>query len=83
MLLHLQKLLKLAARFDSILYISKHTFSKKKKKIHCILKCKELSQNVRQVLGAFANAKALLINISVGNVINDLYYPHLTNHRIH
>ena len=40
---------------------------KKYKKKNCILKYKELSQNVRQVLGALANAKALLINITVGN----------------
>ena len=67
----------------SHLVIFQNILSQKKKKKNCILKYKELSQNVRQVLGAFANAKALWINITVGNAMNDLYYPHLTIHKIH
>ena len=37
----------------------------------------------KQVWGAFANAKTLLINITVGNARNELNYPNLTNHKIH
>ena len=44
---------------------------------------KNSSKTCGQVFRAFANAKALLINITVGNVRNDPNYPHLTNRKIH